>query len=180
MIRIIRKNTFLKIFLVLIPVGMAIVPLAASAAVTAPVTAPDIWGLPPGYWGTSPALISCTGQYPLTGAASQTTDASGNPYCTSLDQLVQTFVNVIYLVMSLALFIIAPILFLVGAIMIMMAGANPDMLTKGKQMLVSVAVGILIVLCSYLIVSVLISIFHITGINGFPTSTPLPSATQIP
>ena len=168
MIRTLRKNIFFKIFIVALPLGMVLMPLAASAATTVtPVTAPDIWSMPPGYWGTNPSLLSCTGNYPIGGTAS---GASSAPNCTDLGQLLQTFVNVIYLAMSISLFIIAPILFLVGAIMIMMAGANPNMLTKGKQTLVGVVVGVIIVLCAYLIVNTVISIFGITGITGFSNS----------
>lgn len=148
-----HKNLFLKCLLVLIPVGMALMPLAASAA----VTAPNIW--PTGYWGTNPLLLSCYGNYLASADASKS--------CTSLDQLLQTFVNIIYFAMSVALFVVAPILFLVGAIMIIFAGASPDMITKGRQTLIGTAIGIVIVLCSYLIVNTVIGVFHITGITGF-------------
>jgi hypothetical protein len=160
-IRVVRNNTLLKIVLVLIPLGMVLMPLAASAATS--VTAPNIW--PTGYWATG-GVISCTGNYPLNGGT-QTADSNGKPYCQNLSDLLQTFINVIYLVMSIAIFIIAPILFLVGAITIMVAGAKPDLLTKGRQTLVGTAVGLVIVLCSYLIVQTVISVFHITGVTGF-------------
>jgi hypothetical protein len=163
-IHAVRNSTLLKIFLVLIPVGMAIMPLAAMAATVTPVTAPNIWGMPPGYWAPN-GLVSCTGNY-LTGATNS---------CTDLGQLLQTTVNVIYLGISIALFIIAPILFLVGAIMLIMAGANPDMVTKGRQTMVGAAIGIVIILCSYLIVSIVITVFNIKGMTGFSTTT-LPSS----
>ncbi len=148
-IRTIRQSLFLRIFLVMIPLGLAVMPLAASAA-----TAPNIWTNPPGFWGP---IVSCTGNY-LPGATNS---------CTSLNDLFQTIINVIYFVMSAAIFIIAPILFIVGAIMIMMGGANPGMLTRGRQTMVGTAIGLAIVLCSYLIVNTVISVFHITGIGGF-------------
>jgi hypothetical protein len=159
-IRAISNNTLLKIFFILMPVGMAIMPLAASAA----VTAPNIWGMPPGYWAPN-GIVSCTGNY-LAGATNS---------CASLNDLLQTFLNVIYLGMSIALFIIAPILFLVGAIMLITAGANPEMITKGRQTMVGTAIGIVIILCSYLIISIVITVFNISGITGFSTTT-LPSS----
>ena len=159
-IRAIRNNSFLKIFLVLIPVGMVLMPLVASAA----VTAPNIWGMPPGYWAPK-GIVSCTGNY-LMGTTNS---------CTSLNDLLQTFINVIYLAMSISLFIIAPILFLVGAIMLITAGASPDMVTKGRQTMVGTAIGIVIILCSYLIISVVITVFNIKGMTGFSTTT-LPSS----
>jgi len=164
-IRAIRNNSFLKIFLILIPVGMAIVPLAAMAATTVtPVVAPNIWGVPPGWWAPN-GIVSCTGNY-LTGATNS---------CSNLGDLLQTAVNVIYLGMSIALFIIAPILFLVGAIMLITAGASPDMITKGRQTMVGTVIGIVIILCSYLIISIIITVFNIKGLTGFSTTT-LPSS----
>jgi hypothetical protein len=165
-IRIVRNNTLLKIFFVLIPVGMVLMPLAASAATVTPtsVTAPNIWGMPPGWWAPN-GIVSCTGNY-LAGATKS---------CTNLGDLAQTFVNVIYLGMSIALFIIAPILFLVGAIMLITAGASPDMITKGRQTMVGTAIGIVIILCSYLIISIIITVFNIKGLTGFSTTT-LPSS----
>ncbi|MDR3582088.1 MAG: hypothetical protein P4L67_02315 [Candidatus Pacebacteria bacterium] len=149
----------LKILLVLVPLGMVLMPLAVSAATISPVTAPNIWGVPPGYWAPN-GIVSCSGNY---------LSQPSNP-CTGLGDLLQTFVNVIYLVMSIALFILAPILFLVGAIMLMMGGANPAMLTKGRQTMIGVVVGIVIVLCAYLIVSTVISVLHISGITEFSSS----------
>jgi hypothetical protein len=157
-IRTIRNNSLLKIFLILIPVGIAIMPLAAMAT-TAPVTpvvAPNIWGMPPGWWAPN-GIVSCTGNY-LTGAIKS---------CTNLGDLAQTFINVIYLGM--------PILFLVGAIMLITAGASPDMITKGRQTMVGTAIGIVIILCSYLIISIVITVFNIKGLTGFSTTT-LPSS----
>jgi hypothetical protein len=177
-IRAIRNNSFLKIFLILIPVGMAIVPLAAMAQTITPtsVTAPNIW--PTGYWAPK-GIVSCDSNY-LTvtaGSTGRQSDASGAPYCQDMTDLIQTFVNVVYLAMSVAIFIIAPILFLVGAVTIMMAGAKPDLLTKGRQTLVGTAVGLVIVLCSYLIVNTVISVFNISGITGFSSSAPAATPT---
>ena len=163
-IHAIRNNTLLKIFLILIPVGMVLMPLAASAATVTSVMAPNIWGIPPGYWATN-GVVSCTGNY-LTGATNS---------CSNLGDLLQTFINVIYLAMSIALFILAPILFLVGAIMLITAGASPDMITKGRQTMIGTVIGIVIVLCSYLIVSIIITVFNIKGMTGFSTTT-LPSS----
>lgn len=143
---------FKKTILLIIPLGMVLVPFAAMAATG--VTAPSLW--PTGYWAPN-GIVSCTGNY-LAGASNS---------CTSLTDLLQTFINVIYLGMSIGLFIIAPILFLVGAIMIIAAGAKPDLITKGRQTMVGAVIGVVIILCSYLIVKTVISVFGITGITGF-------------
>ena len=126
----------------------AVVPLIARA-----YDVPNIW--PTGYWATG-GLISCTGNY-LTGA---------HP-CRSLCDLIQTAINIIYFGMTIAIFVLVPIFFAVGAIMIMVAGAKPDMLETGKKTLTGAVIGLVVVLCSYLIINTFITVLGITGIGGF-------------
>jgi uncharacterized membrane protein YgcG len=132
-------------------------PLAASASVAQGI------GLT-GYWGP---LVSCTGNYD-----SSTTVMPGAPSnaCTSVCDLIGTFINVTYFAMSAALFILAPVLFVVGGIMFLMSGANPGMLEKAKKTLTSTLIGLLIVLCSYLLIYTFVKALNITGIGGFGTS----------
>jgi len=135
-------------------VGSSIfLPLIASAYTT--YTTPNIWGTPPGFWGP---LVSCTGNY--------TTPGSMTP-CTSLCDLIDTFINIVYFGMSIAIFIIAPIMVVVGGIMIMFAGANPGMLESGKKAITAAIVGLIIVLCAYLIVNTFITVLSITDVGGF-------------
>ena len=141
-------------------------PLIASAQVQAP-------SLP--YWAPN-GLVSCTGNlynYDAQGNATPNPNA-----CTNLCNLVQTAVNVIYFIMTVALFIIAPVLVMIGAIMIIFAGANPGMLENGKKTLTSTVIGIVIVLAAYLIVSAFLYAMTITGVGGFggPSCTPPPSS----
>jgi hypothetical protein len=77
--------------------------------------------------------------------------------------------------MSVAIFIIAPVSFLVGAIMLMISGASPEMLGRGKKVLTGAVVGIVIVLCSYLIVSTFLKVFNVTDIGGFGGATCTPN-----
>lgn len=150
------KDAAAKILLIAIIGSSLALPLVASAWTT-----PNIWGTPPGFWGP---LVSCTGFYPSTTA----TFNSGNlPPCTSLCDLIDTAINVIYFGITLALFVIAPIVVAIGAIMIMLAGANPGMLESGKKALVGAVIGIAIVLCSYLIVNTVITVLNITNVGGF-------------
>ena len=140
------KNRTIGIIGLVFSLTLIGVPLFASA-----VQAPNIW--PGGFWGP---LLSCTGDY---------TQTSGT--CHDLCDLMQTVVNVIYFAISIAVFVITPILFGIGAIMIMVAGANPGMLERGKKTLTGTIIGLAIILCSYLIISVFITALHITGIGGF-------------
>jgi hypothetical protein len=72
--------------------------------------------------------------------------------------------------MSIAIFILAPIMVVVGGVMILMAGANPGMLESGKKAITAAVVGLIIVLCAYLIVNTFITVLSITGVGGFGTS----------
>jgi hypothetical protein len=51
-----------------------------------------------------------------------------------------------------------------------MSGANPGMLEKAKKTLTSTLIGLLIVLCSYLLIYTFVKALNITGIGGFGTS----------
>lgn len=153
----IKTASRFSFFLLSAAVAVAI-PFTASAT----VTAPDIWGMPPGYWGP---IVSCTGNYPI--GTGTTPPAGSLPNCTNLDDLLQTVVNAIYLVMSAGLFIIAPILFIIGGIMMIISSGNPEKIGKARSTMIGAVVGLVIVLCSYLIVNTVISVFHITGVAGF-------------
>jgi hypothetical protein len=142
------KNNAAKLLFVIIVGSSVVFPLVASA-----YTTPNIW--PTGFWGP---LVSCTGNY-LSG--------SGATSCTNLCDLINTFINIVYFAMSIAIFIIAPISFVVGGIMIMFAGANPGMLETGKKVLTGAVIGLVIVLCSYLIVATVLKVLGVTGIGGF-------------
>lgn len=144
--------------LLIVIVAMFIVPLMVHAQ---SYQAPNIW--PTGYWGGPNGLLTCTGNY-LPGAA-----GSAQP-CQSLCDLIGTVINVIYFCMSVAIFILSPIFFAIGAFMIMFGGANPGMLENGKKTLTSTVIGLVIIICSYLIVSTFITALGFqTWIGGFGT-----------
>ena len=151
---------------------VAAVPVVASAATA--VSAPNIWGIPPGYWAPG-GIISCTGNYPI--GSMTVNNTSGKPNCQDLNDLLQTFVNVIYFIMSAALFIIAPIIFVAGGLMMIMSAGNPEKIGHANKMMIGAVVGVVIVLSSYLIVNTVISVFNITGISGFSASQPLNNPT---
>ena len=152
------NTTAAKILLIMIVGSSLALPLVASAWTT-----PNLWGTPPGFWGP---LVSCTGIY--VGAPSTNPDNSpAAPPCTSLCDLIDTAINIIYFGMSLAIFILAPVMIVVGAVMVMLAGANPGMLESGKKTLTATVIGLAIVLCAYLIVNTTITVLGITGIGGF-------------
>ena len=150
-----KKIAFITLLLVIVPS----IALAYST--------PTLW--PTGFWGP---LVSCTGNPYIINSNSGTTPTTNPNACQNLCDLVNTFINIIYFAISIAFFIIAPILFLVGGIMVMVAGANPEMLSKGKSTLKATAIGVLIVLCSYLIVLTAVQALNISGVGGFSSNSP--------
>jgi hypothetical protein len=155
----ISKKTFAKVVIALLVLLPVTAPIIANASSGGTYQTPSLW--PTGYWGP---LVSCTGNY-LRNNGDSTVPNS----CTDLCDLIGTATNIIVFMMSVAIFIIAPISFVVGGIMIMIAGANPGMLEQGKKILTGAVVGLALVLCSYLIVATFISAIGITGIGGFGT-----------
>jgi len=151
------KNLFAKMLLVVVIGSSAALPAFAFASSW---TTPNIW--PTGFWGP---LVSCTGNYLPNGGGQLPANGSTPSPCTSLCDLIDTFINIVYFGISLAVFIIAPVMLGVGGVMIMMAGANPEMLGSGKKALTAAVIGVIIVLCSYLIVNTVITVLNISGVN---------------
>lgn len=151
------RNTFFAVILFIV----AFAPAVASAQTTA-AHGYDIWKVPPGYWGP---IVSCTGNYPV-GTATQPTGPIKNN-CTNLGDLIQTFLNAVYLLMSVALFVIAPILFIIGGIMMITSSGSPDRVSQARKAMIGAVIGVVIVLCAYLIVNTVITTLHITGVAGF-------------
>jgi hypothetical protein len=141
-----------KTLISILSVGLVLFPLIASAAAM-----PNLW--PSGYWAPN-GLVSCTGDY-------ISAQLSGATPCTSLLDLIQTILNITAFMMSIAIFIVMPVLLVYGAVLIMMGGANPDMLSTGKKVLLGTVIGLAIILCSYLIISEIVSVFKISGLGGF-------------
>lgn len=151
----ISKNLVAKVLMLLIVGSSLVLPVVASASSSGQYTNPSLW--PTGFWAPN-GLVSCTGNYiPGSGANS----------CTNLCDLIGTIINIIYFAMSIAIFIVAPIMFVVGSIMVMVSGANPEMLGRGKKVLLSTVIGLVIVLCAYLVVATIISVLGINGVGGF-------------
>jgi hypothetical protein len=72
--------------------------------------------------------------------------------CVNLCDFVAQVANIIYFMIALIIWIIAPALVATGGIMYMLAGPNPDMVGRAKKTLTSVAWGLAIVLSAWLIV----------------------------
>jgi hypothetical protein len=159
------------ILFVFIAGSLAALPLISSAAANASgnvaYTTPPLW--PTGFWGP---VVWCTGSSIATAnpTPSPTPGTAGKtppPTCNNLCDLIGTFINAIYLLLSIAIFIFTPVLLVWGGVMIMLAGANPGMLETGKKILTGTVIGLAIVLCSYLLVNTVLSVLSVTSIGGF-------------
>jgi uncharacterized membrane protein YgcG len=145
--------------------GIIIVPLFAPISAMA---APNIW--PTGFWGP---IVSCTGNPYNTASVNSNAAAGTVPYsenknaCTSLCDLVNTAINIIYFGISFALFITTPILFAWGGIKFMISEGNPNGISGAKKILTGAIVGLLIVLGAWLIVNTIVGFLNISNVGGF-------------
>jgi hypothetical protein len=155
-----KKNLAIIAFILLVGVSVA-VPMVSFAAANGSWTAPNLFGNPPGFWGP---IVWCTGNYL---ANPQYVGNTHPATCNNLCDLIETVINVVYLLMSIAIFVIAPILVVWGGIMIMFAGANPGTLETGKKILLGLVIGIAITLLAYLLINTVLSVLNITSIGGF-------------
>lgn len=124
------------------------------------------------FWAPN-GIISCSGP-PFT------TDAEGNSVpndkaCTDFCDIIDTTKNIIYLIMTIALFVVTPVLFAWGGIMIMTAGANPSNIESGKKILTGTLIGAVIVLLAFLIIKSIVALFGV-GLPGitFPLDCHVP------
>ena len=141
-----------KWMLVLVLAAAAASPFIASAAINYNVWNPSILQGP---------LITCTG----TGGGS-----SGLPACQSLCDLMSTAINVVYFLIGFVIWVITPILVAWSGALFMLSQGNPGRQSDARKMVTGVAIGLLIVLCAYLIVYTFVSVLGISGIGGFGTT----------
>ncbi len=151
-----------KIILALLAAAALLVPYAPALAAST-WTQPQLW--PTGYWGQG-GLLSCTGN-PYTFDASGVPQPHPGTTCTNLCDLVKTAINIIYFAMTICIFALAPIFAVAGGVMIMLAGPNPEMLSKAKKLLTGTVIGIALILGSYLIINTFVQAIGITGVGGF-------------
>jgi hypothetical protein len=129
------------------------------------------WTNLPSVWNISVLqgpLVTCTGD--ITGL-NPTSGGPTNP-CQSLCDLILTIVVDIYIAIAFVIWIILPIMIIVGGIMYMMGGADPGLLTTAKSTLKGAIIGVIIVLCAYLLVATFVKFMTITNIGGFSSNSP--------
>jgi hypothetical protein len=142
--------------MLLIPIAMPSLAFAAHNSLKANVFDPAILAGP---------LLLCTGA-PSSGGGGAISNT-----CQNLCDLVAQIAQIIYYMIAVVIWIITPILIAVGGIMIMLGGASPEMIGRGKKTITGAVWGIVIVLCAWLIVFTFVSAFgglskYVGGFGG--------------
>lgn len=107
------------------------------------------------FWGP---IMSCNTQRidtsvgMLDSSKKAYTGKYANP-CSSLCDLISTAQRAVYLGITLALFIFAPLIFLIGSFLIIISRGNQKKLEEGKNMLKNTAWGVAIILLAFVIVN---------------------------
>lgn len=110
-------------------------------------------------------LVTCWGP-PITFDSSGREIANTNA-CLNLCDLVGTSANVIYFGIGVIIWIVAPILIAWGGLKFMLSRGDPGGTSEARKMMLGVVIGILIVLCAYIIVLTFVRVVNITGVGGF-------------
>jgi len=147
-------------FIMILTAGILLAaPVAGMAA-----TMPGIW--PGGYWAPH-GLVSCTGYITTGNVTPSIRNNAPTNTCTDLNDLFQTFLNVLAFGMTLALFVMSPILFAWAGLLILMAGGHPSWLEDGKKIMTGTVIGIAIILLAYIVLKTFIDFVGILNIGGF-------------
>ncbi|MCS6788999.1 MAG: pilin [Patescibacteria group bacterium] len=97
------------------------------------------------FWGP---IMSCNTQRIENSIAGKYSDP-----CSSLCDLISTAQRAIYLGITFALFIFAPLIFLIGSFLIILSRGNQKKIEEGKNMLKNTAWGVAIILLAFVIVN---------------------------
>jgi hypothetical protein len=137
--------------------GLILLPTFAFA-----LTPPSLW--PVGFWGP---ILSCTADANPSAVAP---NGQVLPQCKSLCDLMETFQRFIYLIMSLAVFVLTPFFFVWGGIRIILAGASPEGVSAGRRIITGTIIGIAICIGAFLIVNTFIGAIASVSKGNFTIS----------
>lgn len=139
----------------LIIVGSLLVPFFASATGGACVVQTPNIGLT-GYWGQNPPLLPCG-----------VTGPNGEPPVDCLEcgicGLLMLGQRIIYLMLSLLIFIVAPVRFIWGGFYILVSRGSGEMVNRGRQIITHTVIGLLIGFSAFLIIQ---TFLWLLGGNG--------------
>jgi hypothetical protein len=143
------KRNLAVVYAALLVFSLAL-PYVASAAINSNVWSPSILSGP---------LVTCTG------------NGVGGTQCQNLCDLIATIANVIYYCIGVVIWIITPIMVAWAGILMLMSRGSPEKVSSARKMLTGIMLGLLIVLCAYLIVYTFVSVLGIqNSVGGFGTA----------
>ena len=140
--------------LLLLVIIVVLVPALALANHRAPNT--NIWSISI----LQGPLVVCGGNY----AGGSTANL---PLCSNLCDLVAEFIQIVYFIMGVALWIILPISFAIGGIMFLVSRGNSGETSKARAWLTNSIIGLVVMLCAWLILSVFVSFFNLSKFIPF-------------
>lgn len=128
------------------------------------------------------AIPKLTG--PFLTCSGAPSEGSELPRCTSVCDILSTGKNILDFAVSLLLFVIAPLMFVYGGIVILVSGGNPGLRSKGTGVVKANIIAILMVMAAFLILNTFIKFVGIQGgyIRGFTDSfeCDIPNTIQTP
>jgi len=127
--------------------ALVFLPLIASAAI------PN--------WGP---LITCSGN---PGGTLLPDGKTKLPQCKSLCDALATLKNVIEFGMTLALSVIAPLIFVWGGAKVLVSGANPALRSEGMKTIRGVIIAVVLVVTSFTIVNTFLTLLNLKQGQGF-------------
>lgn len=146
---------FFVISFLLLTIGGSFLPLVTHA-----VNMPSIW--PTGYWGDKDTgLLGCSGLTKLPDGTTILGDCSTKGFCG----IVQVVLNLISFGISIAFFVLLPIFFTWGGVVILTSQGNPGKVGEGKKILTGTLVGALLSLGGYLILQTFSSLLSLPFLN---------------
>jgi hypothetical protein len=136
--------------------ALAIFPALAFAAHINPNT--NVW---------SPAILAgpltvCTGNY----LGSQGPAPYQSARCQDLCDFVAEIIQILYFIIGVGIWIIIPILFGYSGVQIILARGNPAKVSEARKSLTGALIGVVIMLCAWLIVSTFVGFFKLGNYVG--------------
>jgi hypothetical protein len=83
--------------------------------------------------------------------------------CQDLCDFVAQIIQVLYFIIAVGIWIIIPILFAWGGVKIMIARGDPGKASEGRKTLTGAVVGVIIMICAWLIVSIFVHFFNLSS-----------------
>ena len=138
--RCFRSRRFIAGASLVVLLFVLFVSVSPALAATTSCKPGGVSSLVRGYWGP---LISCTA---LGGSGSC-------PACVSVCDILQTGQNFIFFGMTLLLFVLTPVMIVVGGVTILLSAGSSSMVSKGRGMIWGAVIGLAIGLGAFVIIN---------------------------